>query len=142
MTSADLVNLDIITAILSGQGYEIIHCTSGDAALNHLMEQTLPDLVICDQLIEGMSGIELCAEMRKSYSSAVLPFLLIVSPLEPQERLAAFRADVNDVVVYPYEASELRGRVRNMISMKHSIETSIQMEQAFFTSANQTALFV
>ncbi len=131
VTSADLVNLDIITAILSGQGYEIIHCTSGDAALNHLMEQTLPDLVICDQLIEGMSGIELCAEMRKSYSSAVLPFLLIVSPLEPQERLAAFRADVNDVVVYPYEASELRGRVRNMISMKHSIETSIQMEQAF-----------
>ncbi|MBJ6361362.1 histidine kinase [Paenibacillus sp. GCM10012307] len=131
LISTDLVNLDIVSAILSGQGYDMVHCTSGHAALEYVKEQPLLDLIICDQLVSGMSGIELCAEIRKSYSSAVLPFLLIVSPLEPQERLAAFRADVNDIVVYPYEASELIGRVGNMVSMKHSMETSLQMEQAF-----------
>lgn len=127
----DEVNRDIVTAILSGQAYEMLHCTSTHAALRQLMRHELPDLILCDQLVEGQSGIELCAQIRRSYSSAVLPFLLIVSPLEPQERLAAFRADVNDIVVFPFEASELRSRVRNIISMKQSMENAVQMEQAF-----------
>jgi|GEM_PF-1108636 len=127
----DEVNRDIVTAILSGHAYEMLHFTSTHAALKQVMKEQLPDLILCDQLVEGRSGIELCAQIRRSYSSAVLPFLLIVSPLEPQERLAAFRADVNDIVVFPFEASELRGRVRNIISMKQSMETAVQMEQAF-----------
>jgi two-component system sensor histidine kinase ChiS len=67
--------LDFLRLALSGVGYDFIEASSGAQALE-IIDQRRPDLVIADVMMAGMTGLELCAQLRLRNDTEHIPIIL------------------------------------------------------------------
>jgi signal transduction histidine kinase/CheY-like chemotaxis protein len=127
----EVSNLQVLYNALSMEGYNIITATCGQEAINELSGGRQFELVILDLMMPGMSGYEVCREIRKKHSLAKLPVLLLTVCAGPDDATAGFEAGANDFLTKPYSLSELKARVRTLIQMKTSITAAVSAEMAF-----------
>ncbi len=67
--------LDFLRLALSGSGYDFVEASSGAQALE-IIDQHHPDLVIADVMMPGMTGLELCAQLRLRNDTQNIPIIL------------------------------------------------------------------
>jgi CheY-like chemotaxis protein len=67
--------LDFLRLALAGVGYDFIEASSGAQALE-IIEQHRPDLLIADVMMPGMTGLELCAQLRLRNDTQNIPIIL------------------------------------------------------------------
>lgn len=125
----DPINLRIISTILEGQ-YYISTAESGAAALQ-LIEANNWDLIISDVMMPQMSGYELCKEIRKQYTIAELPILLLTARTQPYDVYTGFLAGANDYVSKPTNAIELKARVESLLTQNQAIQEQLRLEAAY-----------
>ena len=110
-----LVEDDEIVAIVTAEAlsleYEVAHVDNGQAALDYLSEE-LPDLVLLDVDMPGMSGYEVCRILRNSPSFSHLPVIFLSGMAGVEERLAGNEAGGNDYLSKPVFADELCARIK------------------------------
>jgi two-component system KDP operon response regulator KdpE len=94
--------------ILSGENYEVLEARSGDAALLRFRE-SLPDLVLLDLNMPGMSGLETCRAIRESSD---VPIVVLTVRHEEEEKVEALDAGADDYVTKPFGKQELLARIR------------------------------
>ena len=100
--------LQALGTTLRGAGYEIETAETGEDALVKAKVRP-PDGVILDLVLPGMSGVEVCRELRAWSDAAVL--VLSVVGDEP-EKVAALDAGADDYVTKPFGMDELLARLR------------------------------
>ncbi|OKQ00038.1 ATP-binding protein [Paenibacillus sp. P46E] len=127
----DATNRQVLLNLLSLENYTVIAVSSGSEAVRQLELNRNIDLAIVDLMMPGMSGYEVCRNIRKRYSLSELPVLLLTARNRPEEMLAAFDAGVNDFLGKPVEAGEMKARIRTLLKMKRSMSESISAEMAF-----------
>jgi two-component system KDP operon response regulator KdpE len=98
----------VMRVTLTGQGYEVDDVRSGDAALEKLRDARF-DLVLLDVNMPGMSGLEVCREIRSQSEISII--MLTVRDSE-DDKVAALDAGADDYVTKPYNAPELLARIR------------------------------
>ena len=98
----------VLKASLTSHGYETYEAKSGEEALQALREQRF-DLVLLDMNMPGMSGLEVCREMRQTSEVAIV--MLTVRDAE-QDKVAALDAGADDYVTKPFGMPELLARIR------------------------------
>ncbi|MBA4781599.1 MAG: phosphate regulon transcriptional regulator PhoB [Rhizobiales bacterium] len=86
----------------------------GDEAEIYLQE-TVPDLLILDWMLPGISGIELCRRLRSRDETRALPIIMLTARGEENERLRGFEEGADDYVVKPFSVPELMARVSAML---------------------------
>lgn len=126
----DLVNLKVLTNILSEDHYEVETVTSGKDALERL-EYKEWDLIITDVMMPSMSGYELTRKIRERLSISELPILLLTARSNPEDIYTGFLAGANDYVIKPVDAVELNVRVHALTDLKTSINERLGMEAAW-----------
>ena len=94
---------------LQEAGYEVDAVPTGERALSAFGEQPY-DLVLLDILLPGASGIEVCAEIRKSGSRA--PILMLTALDAIEQRIAGLDAGADDYLTKPFDFGELLARLR------------------------------
>ncbi|MBB6730989.1 ATP-binding protein [Cohnella zeiphila] len=127
----DPVNLQVLVNLLSLDRYKVLLAESGEEALRTLRGGAGADLVIADWMMPGMSGLELCRDIRKRYPPSELPVLLLTARTRPEDVLAGFRAGINDFLGKPVDSGELRARARTLIQLRKSVQETIRTEMAF-----------
>ncbi|MDP5275282.1 hybrid sensor histidine kinase/response regulator [Chengkuizengella axinellae] len=128
-----LPNLKILIDTLEAASYEVIGVTNGKEALTVINENHM-DLVITDVMMPEVSGYELCSEIRKTYTLAELPVLMVTAGIHAEDLLAGFQAGANDFLHKPFDLSEMEARVDNLIQMKRSANKVMSLEMAFLQS--------
>ena len=98
----------VMRVILSGENYEILEARSGEAALLRFRE-FLPDLVVLDLNMPGMSGLETCRTIRENSD---VPIIVLTVRREEDEKVEALDAGADDYVVKPFGKHELLARIR------------------------------
>jgi two-component system KDP operon response regulator KdpE len=98
----------VMRVILSGENYEVLEARSGDAALLRFRE-SLPDLVLLDLNMPGMSGLETCRAIRESSD---VPIVVLTVRHEEEEKVEALDAGADDYVTKPFGKQELLARIR------------------------------
>src|SRR5215467_9525943 len=98
----------VLRVILAGQNYEIVEARSGEAALERFRE-FLPDLVLLDLNMPGMSGLETCRAIRESSET---PIIVLTVRQEEEEKVDALDAGADDYVTKPFGKKELLARIR------------------------------
>jgi two-component system KDP operon response regulator KdpE len=98
----------VMRVILSGENYEVLEARSGDAALLRFRE-SLPDLVLLDLNMPGMSGLETCRALRESSD---VPIIVLTVRHEEEEKVEALDAGADDYVTKPFGKQELLARIR------------------------------
>jgi DNA-binding NtrC family response regulator len=94
---------------LEHQGYLVTLCSSGNEALQHLKSGEI-DLIITDLIMDGISGIELLKEVKKS--SKDVATILLTGHASVETAIEAVRLGANDYMLKPINLEELQIRVK------------------------------
>ena len=95
---------------LEAAGYEVDTVVRGDDADLRLKE-TIPDLVILDWMLPGISGIELCRRLRAQPDTRQLPIIMLTARGEETERVRGLATGADDYIVKPFSVPELLARI-------------------------------
>ena len=101
---------DLLMWHFDREGYEIVRTADGDEALL-LAEERVPDLVILDWMIEGVSGIEVCRRLRRRPATAHVPIIMLTARGEETDRIRGLETGADDYVTKPFSPRELLARV-------------------------------
>jgi two-component system phosphate regulon response regulator PhoB len=99
---------------LEAEGYAVETVAHGDEAETRLKE-FVPDLLILDWMLPGLSGIELCRRLRARSATERLPVLMLTARGEETERVRGLATGADDYVVKPFSVPELLARVRALL---------------------------
>lgn len=99
---------------LESEGYEVETVNRGDDAELRLAEQ-VPDLILLDWMLPGLSGIELCRRLRLRAETERLPVIMLTARGEETERVRGLSTGADDYVVKPFSVPELMARIRAML---------------------------
>lgn len=99
---------------LESEGYRVDAELRGDEAEIALRE-SVPDLLILDWMLPGLSGIELCRRLRARPETQRLPIIMLTARGEESERIRGLSTGADDYVVKPFSTPELMARVKAML---------------------------
>jgi two-component system phosphate regulon response regulator PhoB len=99
---------------LEAEGYEVDSVGRGDEAEIRLRER-IPDLLVLDWMLPGLSGIELCRRLRARGDTAQLPILMLTARGEEDERVRGLATGADDYVIKPFSVAELMARVKALL---------------------------
>src|SRR5512139_1017065 len=99
---------------LDAEGYEVETVGRGDDADTRLKER-VPDLVVLDWMLPGLSGIELCRRLRARPETRQLPIIMLTARGEESEKVRGLATGADDYVVKPFSVPELMARVRAIL---------------------------
>jgi len=107
----DLAIARLVEAYLIQAGHTVMRAGTGEHALR-LWEQEVPDAVILDLMLPGMSGEEVCRRIR---ARSTVPILMLTAKESEDDRVAGFRLGADDYVVKPFLPRELVARVEALL---------------------------
>ena len=110
-------NLDLLSGLLTREGYSVHVAGDGSAALELVLNQ-MPDLVITDAMMPGMDGFELCRRVKANPATRLTPIIMVTSLSERGDRIKGINAGADDFLTKPFDPHELRARVRSLVSLK------------------------
>lgn len=99
---------------LEAEGYQVEVMTRGDQADVRLLDN-LPDLLVLDWMMPGISGVELCRRVRTRVQPGRLPIIMLTARGEEHDRVLGFSAGADDYLVKPFSMPELLARVRGLL---------------------------
>ena len=107
--------LRALEACLRSEGFDTTTARSGPDALVKVA-QSIPDLVLTDVRMPGMSGYELARHLRESPRTALVPIVLLTARTDTVDRIEGFRAGVDGYVIKPFIPDELVAMVKSILN--------------------------
>jgi two-component system cell cycle response regulator len=93
-------------------GFEVEAVSDGNAAYNSLIAGDGPMLAIIDWMLPGMDAMAICRAIRKTIKTRYIYFIVVTAHKETGFAVAAMNAGADDFIAKPFDADELRVRVR------------------------------
>jgi DNA-binding response OmpR family regulator len=98
---------------LAYAGYEVLTASDGPTALETAIEE-LPDLVLLDIMLPGLSGFEVCRQLRDK--GIEMPVIMLTARGDEFDKLHGFEMGADDYVTKPFSVDELLARVKAVLS--------------------------
>jgi two-component system phosphate regulon response regulator PhoB len=102
---------DMVAFALRKAEYEPLHAGDAREASAAIVEQ-VPDLILLDWMLPGISGLELARRLRKDGLTREVPIIMLTARGEENDRVNGLDAGVDDYVVKPFSARELLARIK------------------------------
>jgi two-component system phosphate regulon response regulator PhoB len=99
---------------LEAEGFRVSAAASGDEAVEAI-QQGVPDLILLDWMLPGLSGIELCRRWRSREETSRVPIIMITARGEEEERVRGLATGADDYVVKPFSVPELLARIQALL---------------------------
>jgi DNA-binding response OmpR family regulator len=103
---------DVVTRYLGEAGYEVTEAVDGRAGLESTRDR-LPDVVVLDLMLPGMSGLDVCRALRRDHER--LPILMLTALGEERDRVRGLELGADDYVTKPFSPRELVLRVGSVL---------------------------
>jgi putative two-component system response regulator len=104
---------ETLESILEGQGYNLELAENGPEALEKA-RLVLPDVILLDMMMPGMTGLEVCSEIRSDNLTAEIPIIFLTALDDKNIKLLGLQAGADDYITKPYDRHELRARLNNI----------------------------
>ena len=110
-------NRDMLSRRLRRQGFEVRLAEDGPQALSAIQED-LPDMVLLDIRMPGMSGMQVLESIRQRYSSTELPVIMVTAESHSASVVEALQTGANDYITKPVDMPVTLARIRTHLSQK------------------------
>ena len=107
----------LIESLLAPDGHTIRTAGDGGEALQ-LVREAPPDLVLMDVMMPLVDGFEACRAIKQNPDTRLIPVVLVTSLDDTDSRVRGIEAGADDFVSKPFNAVELRARVRSLLRIK------------------------
>lgn len=109
-----------LKSILSSRKYDVAMATNGEEALDLAIDNP-PDLVILDLAMPGLSGFDVCRELRTWLNA---PILVLSVKAGDADKIEALDLGADDYLTKPFSAGELLARIRALLRRAASLPGS------------------
>ncbi len=104
----------LIAYQLTREGYRVETAPSGPDGLAAI-EREIPDLVVLDRMLPGISGDEVLEKLRRTHTTRYLPVLILTAKRDQEERIQGFELGADDYLTKPFSPRELVLRVQSIL---------------------------
>ncbi|MCK9367599.1 MAG: phosphate regulon transcriptional regulator PhoB [Metallibacterium scheffleri] len=105
---------DMVAFALRKADMDPVHAADARAAQLAIAEK-VPDLILLDWMLPGLSGLDLARRLRKEQLSREIPIIMLTARGEEMDRVSGLEAGVDDYVVKPFSSRELIARIRAVL---------------------------
>ncbi|HSF87901.1 MAG TPA: ATP-binding protein [Saprospiraceae bacterium] len=109
------------------KSFDVMEARDGDEGIAMALEN-LPDIIICDVMMPGQNGYEVCARLKSDIRTCHIPIILLTAKATREEKLEGLHSGADDYLLKPFDAAELEARVNNLIRSRQ------QLRERFATS--------
>lgn len=114
---------DLLSFNLEKEGYRAILTHDGPSGLDKARE-FCPDLILLDLMLPGMSGTEVCKNLKGSDKTSRIPVIMLTAKGEEIDRVVGFEVGADDYVLKPFSTRELLLRVKAVIRRSSAVATA------------------
>jgi two-component system phosphate regulon response regulator PhoB len=111
----DLDIRELVGLVAQRAGCQVIEASSGAEALASL-ERTVPDIVILDVAMPGISGLEVCQRLREAEATRDVPVLMLSAAARPVDHLAGLESGADLYLTKPFSPSALAEQIARLLS--------------------------
>ena len=105
---------DMVAFALRKADMDPVHAADARAAQLAIAEK-VPDLILLDWMLPGLSGLDLARRLRKEQLSREIPIIMLTARGEEMDRVSGLEAGIDDYVVKPFSSRELIARIRAVL---------------------------
>lgn len=103
--------LTLVRDYLSREGYTVLTAINGLEGME-LIKREKPDLVILDWMLPGISGLEMCKQLRET---STIPIIMLTAKSEEIDRVLGLEFGADDYIVKPFSLRELVARIKTVL---------------------------
>jgi DNA-binding response OmpR family regulator/anti-sigma regulatory factor (Ser/Thr protein kinase) len=101
--------------------FEIYEAANGSEGLD-MVSQFLPDIIISDVMMDGLSGIELCSKVKEDPALNHIPVILLTASSSTEIKLKGIEGGADDYISKPFEKELLVARVSGILKSKNNLQ--------------------
>jgi CheY-like chemotaxis protein len=102
----DPLILEVLKTVLDLEEFDVVTAADGEAGLQSLRQQR-PDVVVCDVMMPGIDGLEVCRRIKADPSTADLPVVLLTARDRAEDRVAGEDAGCDAYLTKPFSPLHL-----------------------------------
>ena len=106
---------EMLVMVLEQAGLNVIAVASAEQAQHSLADNALPDLVLLDWMLPGISGVELARRLKKDDLFKSLPIILLTARGEEEDKVRGLEIGADDYVTKPFSPRELVARIKAVL---------------------------
>jgi signal transduction histidine kinase/ligand-binding sensor domain-containing protein/DNA-binding response OmpR family regulator len=107
------------------KSFQVIEADRGEKGMEMALTY-LPDMVITDWMMPGMSGVSLCKEIRKNSKTSHIPVVILTSKSSQESQIEGMQSGADDFISKPFHADILELRVAKLLEAKERMRKSWQ----------------
>ncbi|MCR5763462.1 MAG: response regulator transcription factor [Treponema sp.] len=115
----------LICMYLEKAGFESISCETAESALDKMEEGLIPDLVLLDLNLPGMSGLEFLKHFRDKYKTTI-PVIIVSARNSDEDIIAGLGYGADEFVTKPFSPRVLVARVQSKLNRQAETEASVE----------------
>jgi len=119
----------LISTSLQHAGYAVLRAPDGETALR-LVREALPDLILVDWMLPGMSGVQLARCLRVEARTKNVPLIMLTARAEEQDKITGLETGADDYVTKPFSPRELAARIKAVLRRRAPQMTDEAVEAA------------
>ncbi len=133
-------NLKLLGQLLAPEGFEVQVARSGEQAIK-LLQERLPNIMLLDVVMEGMSGYDVCKLVRADEGMRALPIILVTGARPGEEKAQGLNAGADEFLTKPVAREDLLARVRALLRVdtmhRQMVDWNRQLEERVATQVRE-----
>ena len=113
----NIKNLDLFKDFVESWGYETVTAQQGKDAIS-LAERYLPDIILLDVMLPGMSGYEVCRELKENTKTQHIPVVMITVLNDIADSIHGYKIGADQFLVKPVDYNELHAILDSLFGKK------------------------
>ena len=130
--------LDFLTTALESS-YQCLTALSGEDAMKKI-ENTVPDIVITDQMMPSIDGTELCHRIRHNHSTELVPIIMLTAKDDTNTELKSIRSGADVFMPKPFDLRKLQLHIVQLLNKRKAIEQNTRIENMASVSNEESVL--
>lgn len=106
--------VELVAFNLEREGFTVFRAYDGQKAWERVNAEK-PDLVILDLMMPELSGMEVCARLRRQETTASLPIIMLTAKSDPVDKILGLEIGADDYITKPFHVRELIARIRAVL---------------------------
>lgn len=125
----------LLTQEMLAQRHYVVTSAANAAEARQEIATAPPDIILLDVIMPGVSGIELCRELKENPATRLIPVILITGLADRESKLKGIEAGADDFLNKPVDPQELFARVKSLLKLKQFTDELENAETVLFSLA-------
>lgn len=109
--------LELLALNISQAGYNPLRAISAEHA-EKLISEALPDIILLDWMLPGMSGIDFAKKLRGNALTKAIPIIMLTARSDELDKVKGLEVGADDYITKPFSPRELNARIKAVLRRK------------------------